>query len=360
MSQRGDSNRSMRKRVTIDDATAEAALSGRPLGRNELADELAGVVGVMAEIRALGDRAGPVPTPSAELARLFVEGDASPVQSGAGAGHLAMGGAGLRRLAVRTRVVIASLASLGVIGVAGAAGALPAPAQHALARVVRTLTPFTIPDPVAAANDGTPVSPSSDGIRSDGSGAGSGSTGPTISTNTRVGRDTTAAPTSLVVVPEGSAAKVSTPGPADMTTASTSRLDADRITAKPTVVLTDPGDRTTRPRVDTTHREVTATLPADVPTTVQTGSGPTESLPVPAPEATSTASTKPDDGLVATTSTSAPAPTSPPSGPTTPVTSVKGNPSDTAPGRDNPSDTAPGRTKATKGNPSDTAPGRVK
>lgn len=356
MSRRGDSKMSMRERVTIDDATAEAVLSGRPVVRNELADDLAGVAGVMAEIRALGDRAAPVPTPSAALARLFADGDSSPVQSGARAGHPAMGGARLRRLSVRTRLVGASLASLGVIGVAGAAGALPAPAQHALARAVRTLTPFTIPDPVAAANDVTPVSPSSDGIRSD----GSGSTLPTVSTNTRVGRHTTVAPTSLAVVPDGSAAKVSTPGPTDMTTASMSRLDADRITANPTVVLADPGDPTTRPRVDATHREVTATLPADVPITVQTGSGPTESVPAPAPEATSTATTKPDDGPVTTASTSAPAPTSPPSAPTTPVTSVKGNPSDTAPGRDNPSATAPGRTKATTGNPSDTAPGRVK
>ena len=137
MSQRGESKRSMRKRVTVDDATAEAVLSGRPLGRNELADDLADVVGVMAEMRALGDRASPVLTPSAALARLFVEGDSSPMQSGAEAGHPAMGGARLRRLSVRTRLVVASLASLGVIGVAGAAGALPAPAQHALARAVR-------------------------------------------------------------------------------------------------------------------------------------------------------------------------------------------------------------------------------
>ena len=204
MSRRGDSKRSMRERVTIDDATAEAVLSGRPVVRNELADDLAGVVGVMAEIRALGDRAAPVPTPSAALARLFADGDSSLVQSGARAEHPAMGGARLRRLSVRTRSVGASLASLGVIGVigvAGAAGALPAPAQHALARAVRTFTPFTIPDPVAAANDGTPVSPSSAGIRSD----GSGSTLPIVSTNTRVGRDMTTAPTSLAVVPEGSA-----------------------------------------------------------------------------------------------------------------------------------------------------------
>ena len=169
MSRGGDNKRSMRRRVRFDDATADAVVAGHHFGR----EELAGVVAFVDDVRAMSHRAAPPPSPA--LAAIFVTGAVVPLPV-ARPHRSGRAGVGPWR-----KAALVALVGAGSVAVAGAAGALPASAQHLVAEVIRTLTPFSIPDPerdeVVKPMIGDPATRVADAV---GSSVAGGSSAPTV------------------------------------------------------------------------------------------------------------------------------------------------------------------------------------
>jgi hypothetical protein len=140
MSHSGDNGSEMPRPDSFDDNSIDALLGGSPA-----APELAALASFVEEVRAA---AGAVPTPSPALAAAIAAGGIStqppsvakwrkyPMKlkgflAGLGiAGKLALG------------VGVAAAATTG----AGAAGVLPGPVQHAVAKAVNEVSPFSMPD----------------------------------------------------------------------------------------------------------------------------------------------------------------------------------------------------------------------
>jgi hypothetical protein len=109
--------------TALDEAAVEALLRGDgPTG-----DPLTGVL-----LAVRGERARPVPEPSAELAVLLAEGLAAPR------------GRGRRRVRVLGGVLVAGATTFAVSGVAAAHDALPDPVQRVITDIVNTTTPWHI------------------------------------------------------------------------------------------------------------------------------------------------------------------------------------------------------------------------
>lgn len=192
MSVSADYDDEMRASPLLDDTTMDLILAGRPVGD----ESLSAVAAFVAEIRASAPMA--VPVPSAALAAVLARGvtalnhsevvapSASPP-----ARRTRWGSSWARRRSRLMPRLLSGLAvPIGTVGfgakaafgltlaaasvtAAGAAGVLPDPVQHAMASVVRAVSPFEIPDPADHRRDtGHHVDPD----RGDDAGEGSPST----------------------------------------------------------------------------------------------------------------------------------------------------------------------------------------
>ena len=134
MSAAGDYSVEMERGQHIGDAAIEAFFTGNGAG-----GELASLVALAEDLRGMAR--GPLPAPSAELARLLTDGFALT-------GNLPAPAPSEARPTRRTALARA-LAAFGVVAagltVGGAAGALPGPAQDLVSSTVAAVTPFSFP-----------------------------------------------------------------------------------------------------------------------------------------------------------------------------------------------------------------------
>ena len=369
MSRGGDNKRSMRRRVRFDDATADAVVGGHHFGR----EELTGVVAFVDDVRAMSHRAAP--PPSAALAVLFADGAVVPLL--VARPHRS----GRARVGRWTKAALVALVGVGSVAVAGAAGALPAPAQHLVAEVIRTLTPFSIPDPerdaVVKSAIAEPATPVADAV---GSAFVGGSSTPTVPAGLSVpgavlptGSTPVSAPLAGSGNSAGHAGGVSTGG--HDTSAPGETLPARSDDADPPSALSTPSTPSTlstpSPKgASSPVRQgpsdadpVKRTSPAA--STAATTPGRLSPAKHTAPGKVSPSDTPPNHGSPGDTAPGKVSPakhTAP--GKVSDTAPGKSDPSDTAPGKSNPSDTAPGKSNPSdtapgKSNPSDTAPGTV-
>ena len=162
MSTTDDHNSEMNAHGLLDDAAAEAILTGRPVPDPALRP----VAGLVAEMRSFARE--PAPAPSAELVAILAGGpvgdtgdDAAATEvwpasavRGRRARHGRSGARPLSRLlrnaaaaGLAARVALgAGVAAASMTG-AAAAGVLPGPVQDAMADVMETVTPFEFPRP---------------------------------------------------------------------------------------------------------------------------------------------------------------------------------------------------------------------
>ena len=151
-------------RNPLDDAAIEAFFTGQPAG-----EELAPLAGLVEDLRSMAS--GPAPVPSMQLAKMLAEGFSTAngdllVTAASNVPGPAPQAAGLPKwrkkmlLSELLAALTTKLAGLGMAAkagmgltlaaasttAAGAAGVLPAPAQHAVATVVSSATPFSFPD----------------------------------------------------------------------------------------------------------------------------------------------------------------------------------------------------------------------
>ena len=158
MSDAGDNDTEMFRRHRIDDAAAEAFVTG-----NGADEELVPLAAFADELRAMA--AGPPPAASLQLAAMLAEGFSTDkgdllVTAASSVPGPAVQVAGLPKWRTRRMIITEFIAGLSVatkaafgigmaaasVTAAGAAGALPAPAQHAVSAAVEAATPFSFPD----------------------------------------------------------------------------------------------------------------------------------------------------------------------------------------------------------------------
>ena len=347
MSRGGDNKRSMRRRVRFDDATADAVVGGHHFGR----EELTGVVAFVDDVRAMSHRAAP--PPSAALAALFADGAVVPLP--VAKPHRS----GRARVGPWTKAALVGFVGVGSVAVAGAAGALPAPAQHLVAEVIRTLTPFSIPDPerdaVVKSAIAEPATPVADAV-------GSSFVGGSSTPRVPVGLSVPGA-----VLPTGSTPVSAQPSAGDRSashaggmstgghdaTPPGATLPARSDDADPPSALSTPS-APSAPSAPSTPPAPPAPPPKGASSPVR--QGPSDANPVKrSSRAVSTAATAP--GRLSPAKHTAPGMVSPSDTPPN-----HGSPSDTAPGKVSPAKhTAPGKVSETapgKSNPSDMAPGK--
>lgn len=162
MSTIDDHNTEMNVHGPLDDAAAEAILTGRPVPDPALRP----VAGLVAEMRSF--TRAPAPAPSAKLAAILAGGPVGAAGADAAATEVSPVSAVRNRRAGRGRsdtkplfrllrnAAAAGLAARVALGAgvaaasmtgAAAAGVLPDPVQHAIADVMETVTPFEFPRP---------------------------------------------------------------------------------------------------------------------------------------------------------------------------------------------------------------------
>lgn len=147
MTRSRDDNGEMRIRIDIDDATAEAVLTGAPVP-----SELAALDATIEVLRAIPEQ--PV-RPSPELAARMATGDFSSAAAQR-ASRRSAGRHARRRLAavpLRVRVAAGAALAVGGLATATAAGALPDPAQQRVQSVIESVTPFEFPQPADFGRD---------------------------------------------------------------------------------------------------------------------------------------------------------------------------------------------------------------
>lgn len=154
----------------LDDATMERLFAGTPVED----DDLLALAAFVADLRTAAVTSAP-PQPSAALAAVLAGGlktiDAGDAALGAGSAPrrlvprlacrrnrvLRCPGSGLAaRLAAAglvTKVAFGATMAAASVAAAGTAGVLPDPVQHAVAGVVRAVTPFEFPDPAGKGRD---------------------------------------------------------------------------------------------------------------------------------------------------------------------------------------------------------------
>jgi hypothetical protein len=154
----------------LDDAAIDVLLAGRSVAHSAAVPELAPLVTFVQDVRSVVDR--PAPQPSAALAEVLASGLSTDkgdllVTAGSNVNGPAESRAPLhaRQVAglpkwrkrpqmlptgflsgLAVKIAAAVTAVLAGVTAAGAAGALPSPAQHVVAGVINSITPFSVPD----------------------------------------------------------------------------------------------------------------------------------------------------------------------------------------------------------------------
>ena len=134
---------------TLDDATTEALLAGRPVAPGRL--DLDPVAAFVDDVRSLGRDAAPAP--SQALAAVFAHGVPSeePVAATQSPGRrpsgvLSRAAASLAGAGLVVKAGLGAGVAAASVTAAGAAGVLPDAAQDTVRGVVRTVTPFELPE----------------------------------------------------------------------------------------------------------------------------------------------------------------------------------------------------------------------
>ena len=132
----------VRRHVPLDDDVTETLLAG---GGHAGPGDLADLAAALEDVRSLAD--GPVPAPSAALARILTMGAperSSPAETESPA--LVPIPSAPETTRRRGAFVKASLAAAAIVAVAASLDVLPRPAQRLVATAVSAVTPFQLPD----------------------------------------------------------------------------------------------------------------------------------------------------------------------------------------------------------------------